>query len=172
MIGRGMTMKRLRRRCDARVRELPMPEPFDVRALCDLVARQRKRPIELMPMTAQPGVLGLWVATDELDLIFYEESTTPPHQDHIILHELCHLLCDHYSAPLTGADLARLLMPNLDLDMVRSVLERTEYSAVEEQEAELLASLILQKAAPSQAGHHREGLADRIGDALNWPDPR
>ncbi|MGZ3145675.1 hypothetical protein ACVDFE_27520 [Lentzea chajnantorensis] len=167
MFGGGLSLRRLRRRCAARVRELPMPDPFDVRALCALVAGQRDRPITLLPMTGRHGVLGLWVATDDSDLIFYEEATTRPHQDHIILHELCHLLCDHYAAPLPAAN----LMPHLDPDMVRSVLERTGYTAVEEQEAELLASLILQ-----QAGHPTappaEGLAHRISEALNWPDPR
>ncbi|MFD9698258.1 hypothetical protein [Lentzea sp. NPDC059081] len=162
-----LSLRRLRRRCAARVRELPMPDPFDVRALCDLVAGQRGRPIELVPITERQGVLGLWVATDDSDLIFYEEATTLPHQDHIILHELCHLLCDHYAAPLPGAE----LMPHLDPEMVRSVLGRTGYSAVEEQEAELLASLILQQAG-QPAAPPAEGLAHRISDALNWSDPR
>jgi hypothetical protein len=147
-----------------------MPDPFDVRALCDLVAGGRGRPIRLVPTTARDGVLGLWVATDQADLIFFEGATTPPHQDHIVLHELCHLLCDHYPADLADADLARMLMPGLDPVMVRTVLGRTEYTAIEEQEAELLASLILQRAgravSPRPAGHGRT-LVDRIEDALD-----
>jgi hypothetical protein len=61
----------------------------------------------------------------------------------------------------------RLLMPDLDPELVRRVLGRTTYRAVEE--AELIASLIWQKAGRS--GEHPETgvLADRLGKAFDWP---
>lgn len=155
-----MSDRRLRKRCEARVRDLPMPVPFDARTLCEQVARQRGRPIRLVPMAGLTGVCGLWVATDTTDLIFYEEVTTPPHQEHIILHELSHVLCDHYPTSLR----TETLLPNLDPDMVRRVLGRSGYSTEEEREAEMLASLIRQRARGGT------GLRDRLRDALGNVD--
>ncbi|WP_181871597.1 hypothetical protein [Sphaerisporangium album] len=176
---RARSLRALRRRCEARLRELPLPAPFDVRELCAAIAEQRGRPIRLLPMTGQAGLWGLWVATDTADFILYEQATTPPHQEHIILHELSHLLCDHYGASFPAGDGGRELLPSLDPRMVHTVLGRSAYSAVEEQEAELLASLIQQRArrpssAPGPSG--QSGVLNRLLAALDWtqagpPDP-
>ncbi|MDF5757913.1 hypothetical protein [Spongiactinospora sp. TRM90649] len=173
---RGAVFKRLRRRCEDRLSDLTLPVPFLVRGLCASVAEERSRPIHLLPMTGKPGVLGLWVATETADLIFYEEATTPPHQDHIILHELSHLLCDHYREPLPAVEQALALLPNLDPAMVLRMLGRTAhtaYTAVEEQEAELLASLIQQRARRAPRAARLGASARRLIAALDWsvPDP-
>jgi IrrE N-terminal-like domain len=138
----GPSRRRLRKRCEERLRDLPIPVPFDARAFTDELAAGR-RPIRLVPMSGLTGVCGMWVATDTTDLIFYEQDTTPPHQEHIILHELSHLICDHY--PPAAVE-AQHLLPNLDAEMVRRVLGRAGYSTEEEREAELLATLIRQRA--------------------------
>ncbi|MEU9891795.1 hypothetical protein [Sphaerisporangium sp. NPDC051011] len=146
-----------------------------MRELCAAIAEKRGRPIRLLPMTGQPGLWGLWVATDTADFILYEQATTPPHQEHIILHELSHLLCDHYGSSFPSVDSGQALMPSLDPQMVHTVLGRTAYSAVEEQEAELLASLIQQRARrpssapgpPDQSG----ALLNRLLAALDWSQP-
>jgi hypothetical protein len=156
--------RRLRKRCAARLRHLPMPVPFDARTLCERVAAKRGRPIRLLPMPGLTGVCGLWVATDTTDLIFYEEVTTPPHQEHIILHELSHVLCDHYPTSLPAAAETRLLLPSLDPEMVRRVLGRTGYSTTEEREAEMLASMIRQRARAGAT------LTDRLKAALDGGD--
>jgi hypothetical protein len=156
MVTRGRGLRRLRRRCEAVVRDLPFPSPFDVRALCAAVAERRGKPIQLVGLATGSEVLGMWVATDVADLIFYEQVTTRPHQDHIILHELSHLLCDHY--PVIAMDVSALT-PNLDPEMVRRVLARTTYQEAEEQEAELLASLIQNRA-------HRLSLAHQAGETV------
>lgn len=153
-------------------RDLPLPRPFDVRVLCRRVAEQRGRPITLLPMHGgESGVLGLWVAAESGDMIFYEEHTTPPHQEHIILHELSHVLCQHYPAQLSTAEHMRILLPDLDPRMVRRVLGRTTYLAVEEQEAELLATLIQQRAQREAApGHRSTDVAEKINTAFDWHD--
>ena len=172
-VSRNRSLRGLRRRCAARVRDLPLPDPFDVRELCRLVALRRGRAIRLLPMACgDSGMLGLWVATGSADLILYEESTTPPHQEHIILHELAHVLCDHYSAKVSVEEQMRLLMPDLDPDMVRRVLARTTYLAVEEQEAELIASLIRRKAERAAARvPESNAVTDQIRRTLDWPGP-
>ncbi|ONI81180.1 hypothetical protein ALI144C_21825 [Actinosynnema sp. ALI-1.44] len=167
------SFREIRRRCEALARTVPLPQPFDARGLCRVLAHERGRPITLTPMNAHDsGVLGLWVATDQTDMIFYEASTTPPHQEHIILHELAHVLCDHHAARLSANELTRMLMPNLDPVMVQRILGRTTYQAEQEQEAELLASLITQRAQREAVpGHRTSAVADRINAVFDWPEP-
>jgi hypothetical protein len=160
---RRQRRRRLRRRCLARLRDLPLPAPFDIHALCDRVAQRRGRPIVLIPVAGLTGVCGLWIATDTTDLICYENDTTRPHQDHIILHELSHVLCDHYPVTLSGELDTRALLPDLDPAMVRAVLGRAGYTTDEEREAETLASLIRQHATTRAD----ETLQARLHDALD-----
>jgi hypothetical protein len=167
----NVSFRRLRRRCEAIASALPLPVPFDVRELCRLVAAERGKPILLVPAAGAAKVMGLWVATASADMILYEETTTPPHQEHIILHELSHLLCRHHRGVLPYTGHMRELLPNLDPAMVRRVLGRSEYSVDEEREAELLACLIKQR-AEREAASDPAGttLDDRVGDVLFWSD--
>jgi hypothetical protein len=137
-----MSLRRLRRRCEARLLALDLPEPFDVWAFCEAVGRRRGRPISLRQVTNQGGPCGLWLAGPTVDYVFYDGTTSPLHQEHIILHEVSHLLCAHHSATVADEDHSRLF-PDLDAETVRRVLLRATYSQEEEREAELLASLIL-----------------------------
>jgi hypothetical protein len=134
-------------RCRARLAELDLPRPFDVQALCASVGRRRDRPIALLGLDLPPDApCGLWLSAEHRDYIVYERATSPLHQEHIILHELGHLLCGHAGAPRLSEEHARRLFPVLDPDTVRRVLGRTGYSSEEEQEAEMLASMILLRA--------------------------
>ena len=154
----------LRRRCRARLRDLPLPVPFDVHELCDRLAARRGRPIRLLPVAGLTGVCGLWIATDTTDLICYERDTTRPHQEHIVLHELAHVLCDHYPVSLPGEHDTTALFPDLDPAMVRAVLGRAGYSSAEEREAETLASLIRQRATTRADGTLHARLHDALDD--------
>ncbi|REK85350.1 ImmA/IrrE family metallo-endopeptidase [Streptomyces inhibens] len=142
-----MSSRAVNRRCRALVRDLEITSPLDVRALCDRVAQHTGRPIRLESISLPPdGPCGLWVAVGETDYIFYEQETSPLHQEHIIAHELGHVLCDHRTSAVVGEESSLLILPNLDPRMVQRVLRRTQYNSVEEQEAEVIASLILQEA--------------------------
>ena len=90
----------VRRRSQALVAELDLPEPFDM------------------------------------------ERTTALHQRHIVLHELGHLISNHDAPPAMTDATSQVLLPHLDPSMVRRMLGRTYYSVVEEQQAELVASLV------------------------------
>jgi hypothetical protein len=80
------------------LRELDIRPPLDVRELCARLAERRGRPIRLVahPITV-PGPFGLWFMTESMDVIFYQSETTRPHQDHIILHEIGHIIAEHPS---------------------------------------------------------------------------
>ncbi len=158
-----ISRRKLRRRCTALLRDLRLPDSFDIATLCAELSTRRGRPIRQLPLPDLFDVCGLWIATDTADLIAYEQHTSAPHQDHIVLHEIGHMLCDHYPAALSPAEQARLLLPDLDPNMIRRVLGRTGYSSVEEQEAEFLASLLGQHIRPAD---HDDSVAGRLRSAL------
>jgi hypothetical protein len=132
--------RKLRKRCRTLLRELDVRPPLDVRELCGRLARQRGRPIRLVAHPIRvPGPFGLWFMTESMDVIFYQRQTTRPHQDHIILHEIGHLIADHPSDEPGD----RTLIP----DGTTRVLRRTCYDSAYEREAELIATVILEWAS-------------------------
>jgi hypothetical protein len=152
-----VTTRRLRKL----LRGLDIPVPFDVTTFVGRIAAQRGRPLHLRPIAGLTGVCGLWIATDAADIVFYEQDTTPSHQEHIVLHELSHVLCDHYPVSMNLAAQAEELLPSLDPALVRRVLGRAGYSTDEEREAEMLATLIRQRV------HTGTTLADRLRTAFD-----
>lgn len=157
-----MKFASLRRRCEARLRELAIASPFDLEAFCRSVEERRGRPIRLVSVPGRGGPHGLWVASPSADYIFYERDTSASHQQHIILHELSHLLCDHRLVRSTAAEPSPPLFPDLQPEMVQSVLARTAYSTDDEREAELLASLILERVAGSRDGETDDGMGTTL----------
>lgn len=163
------TERELRRRCERLLDELAAPAGTDVRALCALVGRRQGKPIHLLAesLPAQ-SPCGLAVRTQRFDAIFYERHTTPLHQEHIIGHELGHILCGHATAPVIDPEASRLLLPDLDPALVQAVLGRTNYTEVQEREAEMIASLILRRtvAPPAGPAGGDAGAGDAGGDPL------
>lgn len=138
-------LRELRRRCEMRLRELELPTPFELESFCEVLARKRQRPIELHSIAGLGGrTQGAWIPTRTTDIIIYEQQTTPLHQDHIVLHELSHIICGH-EPPLVAGDIAGALFPDLRADLVQGILERHAYATREEREAELMASLIFDR---------------------------
>jgi hypothetical protein len=128
---------------------LVLPDPFDVSELCHTIGEQRGRSIILaaMPLTAL-GPCGLWLATDSIDYICYERDTSVPHQQHIALHELGHILCGHgNSQPLH--DVLAGLFPQLDSRMLKIMLARRHgmHSDTDESQAEAFAYAVLDRVA-------------------------
>src|SRR6266545_4710766 len=141
-----MSARAIRRRCEQLVNTLDVPDPFDAFEMCERVARRRGRPIGLHAMPMPSGAPGIWVSAGERDYIRYARHTSPLNQEHIILHELGHLLCGHTSVVVISSEIARMLLPDIDPEAVNRVLQRTEYSTHDEREAEMIASLLLGRA--------------------------
>lgn len=172
-----MDFESLRRRCDDRLRGLDIPRPFDVERLCDSVARRRGRPIHLLPMRLPgAGPCGLWICGERDDYIVYQQETTPLHQEHIILHEIGHLVCGHRgTAPPDDAG-GGSMFTHLAPETVRTMLPRTRYSSQEEREAEMLASLVVQRARRQlPVEHHTDpgtaAILARLEATMNPPRP-
>jgi hypothetical protein len=136
------TLRELRRRAKQRLRGLHLPASLDLAGLIRLVADARARPILLQPMAGIGGqTMGAWIPTPDLDLIVYEKRTTRLHQDHIVLHELSHLICGHRARVIEPGAAAKLF-PDLRPDAVRAALARHGYSSADEVEAEVMASVL------------------------------
>lgn len=140
-----MSFKKIRQECTELVDELTLPQPFSARALCMVLGERRQRPIHLLEMKKSPGMSGLWMSTEKSDYIFFEGRTTSLHREHIILHELGHMLYAHSGTQVLDEESRRLLLPSLDPQMIDRVFARTHYSTLEEQQAELVASLVLER---------------------------
>jgi hypothetical protein len=146
---RVLRTNRVRRRCQVRLRQLTLPEPFDLAELCRSVSAGRGRELQVRAIPGPPSPArpcGIWIATEGGDWIFVDQQTSPLHRQHIVLHELAHMLCGHTASELPETDMLRRLFPDLSPAMVKTVLGRSSYQSEYEREAELLASLILARA--------------------------
>ncbi|MFD9305959.1 hypothetical protein ACFWCB_25460 [Streptomyces sp. NPDC060048] len=156
----------LRKRCEAILGRLELTHPFSLDALCDRIAEQRGRPIRLHPLpkeAAESGVCGLWVGTASVDYVFYEAQTTALHREHIVLHEIGHILFGHHSLdPEDTGDTERAggSTGAAEDGQIPTVLGRTNYTTRQEQEAEMLASMIRTRTTTPGA-HRAHGSGDR-----------
>src|SRR3569833_1034021 len=129
-------MESLRRRCERRLRGVRIPQPFDLDAFCLEVESRRGRRLlrRAVPGLSSHAPCGVWIGTRDADHVFYDPGTSPLHAEHIVLHELAHILSGH-SSP-------EALLPGLAPAVVTRVLGRVGYSTEQEREAEMMASLI------------------------------
>lgn len=140
----------------ARARELPIPVPWDRGKFIANIAALRGRPIRLVPTKTAVlggGPCGLWLASDDEDVILHETGTSDYHIDQIVCHEICHMLLGHEQGRGGGVEqlaLGRLveeLLPDIDPATVRAVLGRSDFRADLERDAEMFASMIMIAAA-------------------------
>ena len=106
-----MDVRAVQRRCEAILDGVEVPSPLDVDRLVDAVSARRERPVDLVAKNAPLGPCGLWVAMPGRDVVFFEAGTSKVHREHIILHELAHLLCSHRSTERLDAGILRELFP-------------------------------------------------------------
>ena len=166
--------RELRKRCRRLLNDLDIQPPLDVAELCRKVGEQRGRPIRLLahPIPV-PGPFGVWISTTGADYILYQQETTKSHQNHIILHELGHLIAGHTSDESDDGLLSQLY-PDLEPDAVRRALRRTSYDSDQEREAETVATIILEWAsvldqvAPRASDGPARRMSSALADRLGW----
>lgn len=77
--------------------ELDLPEAFDLDLLLARLTQRRGRPLRLLPLL--PGLRdepsGMWVPLPAEDVIFAESSVSGWYRDHVVFHELGHMLWAH-----------------------------------------------------------------------------
>ncbi|MFF3916369.1 regulator component [Streptomyces sp. NPDC001852] len=140
----------LSRRCQSILDALDAPKVYSFEAICRWVEELRERPLilrELPSQAAVAGACGLWIGTDDADYVFHEVRTARIHQDHIVLHELAHIICDHNRVESNGNVFGEMLS-DLQPHMIKRLMGRTSYTTNEEQEAEMIASLLQSTGKP------------------------
>ena len=139
----------LRARCQQRVDDLlqhtGVPYPWDINQFLDRLERHRRRDIDLCAISWTVGdSCGAWQQRDDHDVIAYAENTSGFHQDHIILHEIGHMISQHRGRCVLSEDEAQRIAPDLAPAAFAHLLDRSTGEA-EEHEAETIASLIHQR---------------------------
>ncbi|GAA3580014.1 hypothetical protein GCM10022222_76000 [Amycolatopsis ultiminotia] len=142
---------RARRRVRGLLREVPPPRPWSMNDWIDRLERHRGRDIDLLAVRYAPGrPSGAWQRHDSYDLVAYAAGTSTLHQDHIIAHEIAHLLCEHRGeCVLSEAEAARLA-PDLSAHLLSHLLTRVTTDS-DEYEAELMAVLLMSAATADEA---------------------
>jgi len=153
--GATREIRRLLRHCESRFAEWRLPASSTIATVTQELSRRRGRPLHLIPLALgadQPSGLSLTLST--MDVIVYEAETSRTHQEHIIAHELAHIMCGHTGINSIDENVARLIFPNLDPGLVRDMLNRAGYGDEHELEAEIMASVILRRmnARPERTG--------------------
>lgn len=173
-------LRQLRLRCEAILRDLDVPSPFDLETFCAMLANRRGRPILLHPVVTQE-LWSVWIPRPTSDWILYEAATSRLHQQHLVLVQLAHILLEHAPDDVTDPQQLKLLFPDLDPGLLPQRLARPEplrgaTTAGKQRrevtaEAELLASLIRLRSnqrRPPHATHSTEPLT-RLAATLKIP---
>jgi hypothetical protein len=116
-----------------------LPNPWDIAVLCDQLAEQRGRPLLLRPVDLPAFPFGLWYDDGQRDHVFYRARLAGFHRDHVILHELCHMIADH------NRHSRSLRQGEKESDVSTLILRAAgnPHSATQEEIAELFATQIL-----------------------------
>lgn len=136
--------------CEELISSLALPRSFDLDVLLTAVAARRRKPLRALATRFGPGEPnGLLISTPAGDHIFYPDNTPPLQQQHIVLHELGHLLMDHGVLGPDGHDVADAIgrmMPSTPSDPGRNAHGRSSYGDTDEVQAELFATLLAVRA--------------------------
>ncbi|WP_327310864.1 toxin [Streptomyces sp. NBC_01243] len=119
-----MSLRELRKECEAGLADLPIPTPFSVDALVANMEAARGRTIVLHEMPDRlarvNAACGLRLKTGGTSFVLYRRRPTAYQTQHVILHELCHEWFDHGTS-LDPEQLRRLL-PVFDTSLITRVL--------------------------------------------------
>ncbi|AXK35858.1 hypothetical protein DVA86_27780 [Streptomyces armeniacus] len=163
-------MDSTQRACREFVHSLGLPRVDSIGSLIPVVERRTgcRIRVEEAPRECDTDVCGLWIRAHDVDHVFVHRDTSRAHQDHIIAHELAHILCEHRPPEAGGITLpttiTERLMPSLDPELIRMILGRTNYEYQDEREAELIASHLqhrIHRPAPPEVDP-----ADRVAHTL------
>ncbi|AXG79159.1 toxin [Streptomyces paludis] len=189
-----MSLRELRRECEAGLADLPLPTPFSVAGLVANMEAARGRTIVLHELPDQlarvNAACGLRLASGSTSLVLYRRRPTAYQTQHVILHELCHEWFDH-GTTLDAEQLSRLL-PVFDPSLIGRMLStdpaqpanaaepanpanrpttiqaRAQYDTHDERVAEFGASLIPQMVRDMST----DDMVGRLANSLSRPVAR
>lgn len=144
---RRRRLKKVRQTCEALLDRWGMDHGCGIDELHRYLSAQNERPIHLIPMPfPERHLFGLWLKMDDFDIIAYEKAASASHKEHIIAHELAHIAFQHRGSVKFEESATGPLFSDVEPGVVKGMLMRSRYSDDEEQEAEMMASLILARA--------------------------
>jgi len=151
----GRSLKELRRDAERRLRDLNLTAQYTEETFLAILAAHRGRSIVVHRVVLPEELFGFVEPRLHDDHIFVNARHSARIQQRTIYHEASHLLCGHILAPTCAAaagENAQLsVITNLSPRFARRVLERRIFSTVQEQEAEVQAAIIRQRADGPQA---------------------
>jgi hypothetical protein len=121
---------------------LSLPTHLNLERLVKIVEAVRHRPIQIEAAGALNGgsICGLWLSTDDVEIILHAVSPSGLHRQQFVLHELGHMVLRHDEL-VVPADYIGVLFPNLPAGLVSRVLARSSFTDELEAAAESLADL-------------------------------
>ncbi|WP_051366881.1 ImmA/IrrE family metallo-endopeptidase [Hamadaea tsunoensis] len=139
----------LQRRCDSLAASLCPPVPWSLDGFVNHVRDLRDRRILLYAQPLPAGVSSFWFRAGPADHIVYaRDAQSPHHRDHLVMHEIAHMLLGHAGIPL-----GLLNSP----EAVRSLHRGTV-----ENEAEVLARAIAARWRPPRPQPHVDADVGRV----------
>ncbi|WP_433145272.1 hypothetical protein ACQPZ8_01795 [Actinomadura nitritigenes] len=151
LLRRPSRFYRATKRIAPAVQDLDLPAPWDLHEFLTRWDQRRGRTTKLLPLRAGEGVpTGLTFSAGDTDYLWHVD-TSPVHRDHIVMHEVGHLVFDHQPSYEVDAELlARLMgssLTHLSTGAARLMLgARTGFATIEEREAEMFSWLALVRA--------------------------
>ncbi|MFD4941497.1 toxin [Streptomyces sp. NPDC058239] len=119
-----MSLRELRKECEAGLADLPIPAPFSIDALVANMEAARGRTIVLHEMPDRlarvNAACGLRLKTGGTSFVLYRRRPTAYQTQHVILHELCHEWFDHGTS--LDPQQLRQLLPVFDTSLIARVL--------------------------------------------------
>ncbi|WP_438297030.1 toxin [Streptomyces sp. HUAS TT7] len=119
-----MSMRELRRECEAGLADLPIPAPFSIPGLVANMEEARGRTIVLHELPDRlarvNAACGLRLKSGGTSFVLYRKRPTLYQTQHVILHELCHEWFDHGTT--LSADQLRQLLPVFNTSLINRVL--------------------------------------------------
>ncbi|MER5727536.1 toxin [Streptomyces sp. NPDC002138] len=168
-----MSLRELRKECEAGLADLPIPAPFTIEGLVANMEAARGRTIVLQELPERLARVnapcGLRLKSGTTSYVLYRRRPTAYQTQHVILHELCHEWFDHGSS--LDADQLRLLLPVFDASLIKRVLSseavqaRAQYGTHDERIAEFGASLIPRMARDVTS----DDMVGRLANSLSQP---
>lgn len=83
---------------------------FTIESFRSWLEQQRGKKITLVPWTMPPEISGVWLTHGDRDFIFYEVNAPPVHQVSIQLHQMAHLLGEHFTPNISEAEVETLAL--------------------------------------------------------------
>ncbi|MGW5276158.1 toxin [Streptomyces sp. NPDC004044] len=178
-----MSLRALRKECEAGLADLPIPAPFSVAGLVTNMEAARGRTIVLHEMPDRlarvNAACGLRLASGRTSFVLYRRRPTAYQTQHVILHELCHEWFDHGTS--LDAEQLQRLVPVFDTSLISRVLDsgvadalragggtvqaRAQYDTHDERVAEFGASLIPRMARDVTS----DDMMGRLANSLSRP---